>query len=69
MHLPKLLVLDDYEGQLAIAPAMNRLQEMADVTILDHPLGADDMDQLKRFQDANWQSRLTILKYIADMLR
>ncbi len=38
MNLPKLLVLDDYEGQLAAAPAMNRLRELADVTILDHPL-------------------------------
>jgi hypothetical protein len=31
MSLPKLLVLDDYEGQLAIAPAMGRLRELADV--------------------------------------
>jgi len=50
MHLPKLLVLDDYEGQLAIAPAMKRLRELADVTILNYPLAADDMHQLKRFQ-------------------
>jgi phosphoglycerate dehydrogenase-like enzyme len=50
MHLPKLLVLDDYEGQLAIAPAMNRLRELADVTILNYPLAADDMHQLKPFQ-------------------
>ena len=50
MSLPKLLVLDDYEGQLAIAPAMDRLRELADVTILDYPLGADAMDQLKPFQ-------------------
>ena len=50
MSFPKLLVLDDYEGQLAIAPAMDRLRELADVTILDYPLGADEMDQLKPFQ-------------------
>ncbi len=50
MHLPKLLVLDDYEGQLAMAPAMNRLRELADVTILNYLLAADDMHQLKRFQ-------------------
>ena len=50
MSLPKLLVLDDYEGQLAIAPAMKRLRELADVTILNYPLAADDMDQLRRFQ-------------------
>ena len=50
MSRPKLLVLDDYEGQLANAPAMNRLRELADVTILNYPLGADDMHQLKSFQ-------------------
>jgi hypothetical protein len=50
MSHPKLLVLDDYEGQLAIAPAMNRLRELADVTILNYPLAADDMHQLKPFQ-------------------
>jgi len=50
MSLPKLLVLDDYEGQLAIAPAMNRLRELADVTILNCPLAADDMDRLKPYQ-------------------
>jgi hypothetical protein len=62
MHLPKLLVLDDYEGRLAIAPAMNRLRELAEVTILNYPLSADDKHQLKRFQDANWQSRLTLTR-------
>jgi phosphoglycerate dehydrogenase-like enzyme len=50
MSRPKLLVLDDYEGQLAKAPAMNRLRELADVTILNYPLGIDDMLRLKRFQ-------------------
>lgn len=38
MSKPKLLVLDDYECELAAAPAMERLRQLADVTILDHPL-------------------------------
>jgi phosphoglycerate dehydrogenase-like enzyme len=50
MSRPKLLVLDDYEEQLAIAPAMSRLRELADVTILNYPLGADDLHQLKGCQ-------------------
>jgi phosphoglycerate dehydrogenase-like enzyme len=50
MSLPNLLVLDDYEGQLAIAPAMDRLRELAQVTILNYPLTPDDMHQLKHFQ-------------------
>jgi phosphoglycerate dehydrogenase-like enzyme len=50
MDLPKLLVLDDYEGELAKAPAMTRLHELVHVTILDKPLAADDMDQLKDYQ-------------------
>lgn len=50
MSRPKLLVLDDYEGQLANASAMNRLRKLADVTILNYPLGADDMPRLKCFQ-------------------
>lgn len=44
------MVLDDYEGQLANASAMNRLRKLADVTILNYPLGADDMPRLKCFQ-------------------
>ena len=46
----KLLVLDDYEGELAQAPAMNRLRQLADVTILDRPLDASDYDRLKEYQ-------------------
>lgn len=46
----KLLVLDDYEGELAQAPAMDRLRQLADVTILDRPLAASDYDRLKEFQ-------------------
>lgn len=38
MSTPKLLVLDDYEGELAAAPEMECLRQLADVTILDHPL-------------------------------
>jgi phosphoglycerate dehydrogenase-like enzyme len=39
---PRLLVLDDYEGRIAGAPAMARLRELADVTVLDRPLAEDD---------------------------
>ena len=44
---PNLLVLDDYEGALASAPAMQRLRQVADVTILDHPLTIHDQPQLQ----------------------
>ncbi|MBI5034983.1 MAG: D-2-hydroxyacid dehydrogenase family protein [Chloroflexi bacterium] len=46
----KLIVLDDYEGELTQAPAMNRLRQLADVTILDRPLASSDYDRLKEFQ-------------------
>ena len=39
---PRLLVLDDYEGRIAGAPATARLRELADVTVLDRPLGDGD---------------------------
>ncbi len=42
MEKVRLLVLDDYEGELAKAPAMGRLHRLADVDILDRPLGAED---------------------------
>lgn len=48
MNKPKLLVMDDYEGELAQSPAMARLRQVADVTILDHPI--DDHSILKGFQ-------------------
>lgn len=48
MNKPKLLVLDDYEGELAQSPAMARLHQLAEVMILDHPL--DDYDILKDFR-------------------
>lgn len=41
-----LLVLDDYEGELAKAPAMAQLRQLADVTILSHPLSAADQPLL-----------------------
>ena len=43
---PRLLVLDDYEGRIAGAPGMARLRELAEVTVLDRPLGDGDLDGL-----------------------
>jgi phosphoglycerate dehydrogenase-like enzyme len=43
---PRLLVLDDDEGRIAGAPAMERLRELAEVTVLDRPLGDSDGDLL-----------------------
>jgi phosphoglycerate dehydrogenase-like enzyme len=40
---PRLLVLDDYEGRVAGAPAMARLRDLAAVTVLDRPLTDDDL--------------------------
>lgn len=45
-----LLVLDDYEGQIAAAPAMNDLRTLATVTILDRPLTAADNPALQASQ-------------------
>ena len=42
MKRVKLLVLDDYEGELAKAPAMDRMRQLAEVTILDRPIGTAD---------------------------
>ena len=47
---PRLLVLDDHEGRIAGAPAMARLRELAEVTVLDRPLGDSDQDALARAQ-------------------
>lgn len=47
---PRLLVLDDYEGELAASPAMSRLHKLAEVTILDRPLNPFDRQNLKDFQ-------------------
>jgi phosphoglycerate dehydrogenase-like enzyme len=43
---PRLLVLDDYEGRIAGAPSMERLRELAEVTVLDRPLADGDLDRL-----------------------
>jgi phosphoglycerate dehydrogenase-like enzyme len=43
---PRLLVLDDDEGKIAGAPAMARLRELAEVTVLDRPLHAGDLERL-----------------------
>jgi phosphoglycerate dehydrogenase-like enzyme len=40
---PRLLVLDDYEGRVAGAPAMARLRDLAEVTVLDRPLTDGDL--------------------------
>ena len=50
MQKVKLLVLDDYEGELAKAPAMDRLRQLADVSILDHPVGPADTHRLEACQ-------------------
>jgi phosphoglycerate dehydrogenase-like enzyme len=42
----KALVLDDYEGELARAPAMTRLRQRAVVRILDRPITPDDYHML-----------------------
>lgn len=47
MSKPRLIVLDDYEGELAKAPAMKRLRQLADVEILDRPITGDDHSILK----------------------
>ena len=46
----KLLVLDDYESELSKAPAIDRLRQLADVTILDHAIAVDENDILKECQ-------------------
>ena len=46
----KMLVLDDYEGELATAPAMTRLRQLADVQILDHPILPGNYTILKDFE-------------------
>ena len=50
MSESKLLVLDDYEGELAKAPAMTRLRQLAAVQILDRPLTPYDHAILKDIQ-------------------
>ena len=43
---PRLLVLDDEEGKIAGSPGMERLRQLAEVTVLDRPLGDGDPDDL-----------------------
>lgn len=50
MNKLRLLVLDDYEGELSAAPAMARLRQFAEVEILDRPLAVEDYDILAGFQ-------------------
>ena len=50
MNKSILLVLDDYEGELANAPDMARIQQLAEVTILNRPIGPGDYDSLKGYQ-------------------
>lgn len=45
----RLLVLDDYEGGLANSPAMNRLRQLADVTIRHSPLTTDSYHELRGY--------------------
>jgi phosphoglycerate dehydrogenase-like enzyme len=46
----KMIVLDDYEGELANAPAMTRLRQLADIQVLDRPLPPDEHSFLKEVQ-------------------
>jgi D-3-phosphoglycerate dehydrogenase len=48
--VPRLLVLDDYEGRIAGAPAMARLRDLAEVTLLQRPLADSDLDGLTEVQ-------------------
>jgi phosphoglycerate dehydrogenase-like enzyme len=50
MDKPALLILDDYEGELAKAPATARLRQLATVTILARPLEATDSHLLQKTQ-------------------
>jgi phosphoglycerate dehydrogenase-like enzyme len=43
---PRLLVLDDYEGRVGSSPAMARLRDLAEVTVLDRPLAVADLADL-----------------------
>ena len=46
----RMIVLDDYEGELAGAPAMTRLQQLAEVQILDRPIQPDSHHVLEDVQ-------------------
>jgi phosphoglycerate dehydrogenase-like enzyme len=46
----KMIVLDDYEGELGLAPAIMRLRQLAEVQVLDRPLHPHDYHILKDYQ-------------------
>jgi phosphoglycerate dehydrogenase-like enzyme len=46
----KMIVLDDYEGELTAAPAMDRLRQLADVQVLDRPIEPRGDPLLKEVQ-------------------
>src|SRR5919108_2992796 len=46
----QMIVLDDYEGELAAAPAMARLRQFAEVQVLDRPIEPKDDPILKDVQ-------------------
>ena len=50
MNRLRIIVLDDYEGELANAPAMMRLRQLVDVQILDRPIHMEDYHLLKDAQ-------------------
>jgi D-3-phosphoglycerate dehydrogenase / 2-oxoglutarate reductase len=45
-----MIVLDDYEGELAMAPGIMRLRQLAEVQILNRPITPDDHHILKDCQ-------------------
>jgi phosphoglycerate dehydrogenase-like enzyme len=46
----RMIVLDDYEGELAIAPGIMRLRQLADVQVLDHAIRPAEYSILKDVQ-------------------
>src|SRR5918994_2148424 len=49
-QMVKMIVLDDYEGELAMAPAMEKLRQLAEVQVLDRPIPPDEYHVLKDVQ-------------------
>jgi phosphoglycerate dehydrogenase-like enzyme len=49
-HAVKMIVLDDYEGELAKAPGMVRLHQLTQVQVLNRPITATEYDILKDVQ-------------------
>ncbi|MDQ0381497.1 NAD(P)-dependent oxidoreductase [Amycolatopsis thermophila] len=43
---PRMLILDDWEGEIRTSPGADRLRELADVTVLDGPLAEVPDDEL-----------------------